>query len=339
MSNIEIKEISCKEYGKCIKLTNGDVEVVVTVDMGPRIIKYNLPKKENIFCNNTEQVYEKTGWKILGGHRLWMAPEHEVLSYEPDNSPIEYEIKEDSLHVLGNPGKTTGLRKEMFIKIDENGTNVLVRHRITNNNLWAVEFAPWALSVMASGGKEVIPINKEDTGFLGNCWLGLWPYTKMNDHRIWWGDKYITLSQDINEESKFKLGMTNPLGWAAYFNNNMVFIKKFQYCACNKYPDNNLNFATFTNGFILEIERMGALTMIASGDKCEHVELWTIIDDVKCPEDNDGSIDETLDSFSFSGCGCDDDNSDGCGCSDDKDGCCSNDQDDCCNENDGDCRC
>lgn len=311
MSNIKIKEINYGEYGRCMQISNGDVEVVVTVDMGPRIISYSIPGKANMFCNKFDEVYDKTGWKILGGHRVWVSPEHDVLSYDPDNDPIEFEEIEGGLHVIGNPEKTSGLQKEMFIKIDEEGTNVLVHHRITNISLRPIDFSVWCLSVMAPGGKEVVPICKDDTGLLGNCWLGLWPYTKMNDPRVNWGDKYITLQQDTNATSNFKFGITNPYGWAAYFLEGMAFVKNFQFDPNGKYPDNGMNYETFTNDFMLEMESLSTLEKVEPNDFLEHVELWSIVDDVECPESDDDSIHETLTNM-FS-CGCEEEE-DGCGC-------------------------
>lgn len=328
MTNIKVKEITYGDYGKCVEVSNGKVEIVITIDMGPRVIRYGFSGKENMFCNNFEDVYEKTGWKILGGHRLWMSPEHEILSYEPDNSPIEYKKIPGGVHLIGNLEKSTGLRKEIFIMLEEEGTNVALKHCITNNNLWPVEFAAWSLSVMAPGGKEIVPINKKDTGLLGNSWLGLWPYTKMNDSRVWWGDKYITLKSVAGADTNFKFGITNTLGWAAYFNNNMAFIKKFQYFDCEdcKYPDNGMNYETFTNDYMLEMESLSPLTKVEYGESIVHLECWSLIDDVSTPENDDDKIDEILSKImpdcvnnsAESGCCCGDDccDDDDCGCDD-----------------------
>ena len=339
MTNIEVKEITYGDYGRCVEVSNGRVEVVATLDMGPRIIRYGFPGKANMFCNDLERVYEKTGWKILGGHRLWISPEHEVLTYEPDNSPIEYKIVPGGILLIGNPEKSTGLTKEIFVVLEEEGTNVAVKHRITNRNLWPVEFSVWSLSVMAPGGKEVVPVNKKDTGLLGNCSLTLWPYTKMNDPRVNWGNKYITLKQENNCESPLKFGITNPLGWAAYFNDNMMFVKQFQYIyGCDAaYPDNGMNYETYSCDFMLEMESLSPIKKVMPGQCATHLECWSLVDGVKAPEENsDEEIDALFErvmpacvnnSAERCGCCCDDDCDDdcecedGCGCHDDS-GCC-----------------
>ena len=66
-----------------------------------------------------------------------------------------------------NPGDTDGfgsrepiepltnLQKEIEISMASSGTRVTVSHRITNRSLFALEFAPWALTMMAQGGTAV----------------------------------------------------------------------------------------------------------------------------------------------------------------------------------------
>ena len=91
--------------------------------------------------------------KIMGGHRLWIGPEHDILSYEPDNYPITYKEVPGGVVLIGNEEKLTGLTKEIVVVLEEEGTNVAVKHIITNNNLWAVNFAALSISVMATGSK------------------------------------------------------------------------------------------------------------------------------------------------------------------------------------------
>ncbi len=347
MTNIQVKEITYGEYGQCVEVSNGKVEIVATLDMGPRIIRYGFPGKENVFCNNLEAEYEKTGWKIMGGHRLWIAPEHDVLSYAPDNSPIKYRAIPGGIVLFGNPEKSTGLTKEIVVMLEEEGTNVAIKHLITNNNLWPAEFAAWSLSVMAPGGKEVIPVNKEDTGLLGNCSMSFWPYTKLNDSRVNWGNKYITLQQDTECEGPFKFGIINPLGWAAYFNNNMMFVKKFPYINHGEevYPDGGMNYETYTCDFMLEMESLSPIYRVEEGECITHLECWSLVDDVAAPDDSDESIDALFEKVMPDcvnnsaescgcGCGCDDENAHDCGCGDECD--C---DDDCDCHDDEDCGC
>ena len=46
---------------------------------------------------------------------------------------------------------------------------------------------------MAPGGKEVVPQGRRDTGLLPNRVVSLWPYSRLDDPRVHWGERYIFL--------------------------------------------------------------------------------------------------------------------------------------------------
>src|SRR5437764_14309932 len=75
------------------RLSNGTVELVVTGDVGPRVMRYGFAGGQNFFKEFTAQL-GKTGeaaWQPRGGHRVWIAPEDPVNSYAPDNDPVAVE--------------------------------------------------------------------------------------------------------------------------------------------------------------------------------------------------------------------------------------------------------
>jgi len=49
MSNIQIKEITYKSYKNCIQISNGEINLIVTTQEGPRIIRYGLMENETNF--------------------------------------------------------------------------------------------------------------------------------------------------------------------------------------------------------------------------------------------------------------------------------------------------
>ena len=237
---ISIEEIVYKEYGKCVEISNGTVDVVVTVDVGPRIIRFGFTGKENMFCEvpqTTQPVDEPVGgvWKMKGGHRLWHSPENMPRSYIPDDAPVEWCKIENGIKVKQKVEPWVQIEKEMEITLAACCDRVRVVHRLTNRNAWPVEFSVWGITVMSQGGKEIVPQPARDTGFLGNRVLALWPYSKMNDRRVYWGDKYIVLQQDPGAERPFKFGINNEDGWAAYFNHGNLFIKRYVHQMGAKY--------------------------------------------------------------------------------------------------------
>ena len=57
-------------------ITNGTVELCVGKDFGPRIFRFNLVGKENIFFNDLSSFTStENTYRHYGGHRLWQTPE------------------------------------------------------------------------------------------------------------------------------------------------------------------------------------------------------------------------------------------------------------------------
>lgn len=340
---VKTEEVKYNEFGNCVRIYNEVAEIFVTLDLGPRIIKYNLLDKPNVFCEHMTQEpqMEETGWKIYGGHRLWHAPESIPRTYEPDNEMVNYIEIENGIQITSEIEKTSGLLKNLVVILAQDSAETAVIHSVANKGVWAKEYAVWALSVMAAGGVEVIPNNQNDTGLLHNRSLSLWPYAKMNDERVYWGDKYITLRQDVNAKTAFKMGITNKQAWAAYYNNNQAFVKRYAHYDGETYPDNNVSFETYTNDFMLEVETLSPMVSVNPGEMIEHIEVWNLTADVEAPQNTEQAIQDAVDKLNIpapliGGCGCDDDHDhDGCDC----DGDCG---DDCeCNDDHGhdDCDC
>ncbi|NLJ15740.1 MAG: hypothetical protein GX346_01245 [Clostridiales bacterium] len=287
--SVKINQIEYKNYGKCLKMENDTCELIVTVDIGPRIISYKLHGKENVMKedinrnikNDTAEYQEYFGegeaWYIYGGHRLWSSPERYVQSYIPDNKPVSYEIKGNSIFLKPEAAKT-GEAFSMKVTLDENSSRVSVFHSITNILDEEMTLAPWALTVLAQGGVEVFPLNTKDTGLLSNRRNVLWPYSDINDKRFFISNKFATLSQDKNAETSFKIGINNEDGWAAYFVNEQMFLKRFPYNENAEYPDYGCNFETFTNAEFLECESLGSLQTLGKGDIAQLSENWELFE-------------------------------------------------------------
>ena len=222
-------------------------------------------------------VTEGSEWMIFGGHRLWHAPEDEVRTYAPDFKPVDHEWDGATLTLRPPEESGTGIRKELEVTLDPKGAGVRVMHRLYNHNLWKIALAPWALSVMDSGARAIIP--QEPFGphpefLLPARPLVLWRFTDMSDPRWHWGQKYIQLQQDPSNPMPQKLGLFNHHGWAACAVNDCLFVKKYPSLPDQQHTDMGANTEIFTNGDMLELETLGPLTQIPAGGRAEHVEHW-----------------------------------------------------------------
>ncbi|HEY8443189.1 MAG TPA: hypothetical protein VIL24_00060 [Clostridia bacterium] len=321
---VKVEKKSFQGWENCISITNGEVEVIVTTDIGPRIISYSIDGGKNHMAVFPETAGQTGGdeFKGYGGHRLWHAPEDIVRTYQPDNSPVEFRIIENGVILHAPIEQKTQVSKSMRVTMEEDGT-VYVDHRITNHGLFDVELSLWGLSMFDVGGLLVIPNSNHDTGLVANRAVAVWPYSKMNDPRVYWGDKYITVKQ-MDMKNAFKIGTTNHRGWAAYFNHNNLVVKEFPYYENAEYPNYSCNFETYTNDKFIEIESLTPLLIIPPQGYEEYTEIWHIYKDIPEPKrDDEQDIENKLkvftDVYELEGdfedeeCCCEDDDCELCG--------------------------
>jgi hypothetical protein len=288
-----VEKINCLSLPNCYRLSNGTVELVFTTDVGPRVVRYGFRGGENVLgeCPEASVETELGEWKPWGGHRLWAAPEASPRSYAPDNAPVEFEFEgERAVRLAAPPEAATGLRKELFIELDAEGSGVSLRHRITNRGLWEIEAAPWALTIMRGGGEALIPqepFGAHPEHLLPARRLVLWRYTDLSDARFSLGRRFLRLRSDPASPAPQKIGVENKLGWAAYHVSRLLFVKRFAYREGAAYPDDGCNNEVFTAGPFIELESLGPLGRLAPGASAEHVERWQLFGDFEAGGDDE----------------------------------------------------
>jgi hypothetical protein len=275
MKRIEYQGIESFVYEK------GNIKIVVSVGVGPRILFLGFKDGENLFADLPD-VEIKSGlgvWKIYGGHRLWHSPEAMPRSYAPDNSPVEISERANRIIMQAQAEPGTGIAKRMEIEFTSQNS-LKVYHYLKNTNLWEVELAAWALSVMGERGVVIIPQNKKLSGpdnLLPNRILVLWPYTKVNDKRLILGDEHIILKQDKDSKVPIKIGANVTDGWCAYYRDRVLFIKKFSFFGERQYPDFGCNVESYTNDRMIELETLGPLIRLKPQEELEHIEEWELV--------------------------------------------------------------
>jgi hypothetical protein len=285
-----IQEIAYAGWKRNLCLKGPNTELVITLDVGPRIIRYAFHDAKNVFVEMPEQMggTSETEWKIRGGHRFWTAPEGDH-SYELDNAPVTYKtLGENAVEIISPASKLLGLQKTLRVEMlpDE---LVRITHILTNTGGQAADITPWALSVMATGGVALIPQPPLDLHpsefpegretkpeeFLPNREMVLWPFTDLTDGRYAFSEHFLRVTY-LPERPATKLGLKLPTGWVAYQNGDFVFAKHFPYDPGLPYPDRDCNFEIFTNVSILELESLAPMVPLKPGAAVQHVEHWVL---------------------------------------------------------------
>ena len=276
-------------WENCFRLANKQVELIVTGDVGPRIIHFGFLENENVFKTYPDQLGQKNrkNWLIFGGHRLWHAPEAQPRTYYPDSEPVHVQEIEQGICITQKPEPITGIQKQIEIKLIGNEPEVYLNHRLINHNLWPIETAAWGVTVMAEGGVAILPLpprGPHPKYMLPTSILSIWPYTNLSDNRWHIGERFILLHQDPTINRPQKLGIFAVDGWCAYANKGVLFIKQVPIHYEGIYPDLGANFEAFTNNEMLELESLGPIESIPPKGQISHQEHWTLIKNIPLPQ-------------------------------------------------------
>jgi len=273
--------------GDALLFATRALEFVVTTSVGPRVVSFRslAGKKRNLLLENPPDEPRANGYLFRGGHRLWHSPEHLVRTYQPDDEPLAVTKLPNGVALTQPVEQKTGIVKGMSLEVLAERT-VKVTHTLTNRGLWAVECAPWALTMLRAGGYGVLPFlpkgNHAAGDLLPNYAFVPWTYTDLT-LPVWQLHRDFLGIDVAKAEQSQKLGITNYPGWAAYWNEGTTFVKYAPAIPGATYPDLGSVFETFTNGKMIEFETLGALVKLAPGDTATHVEFWTVLDGLAKP--------------------------------------------------------
>ncbi len=299
-----LERFSYRGWNNAYKLSNGVVDLVVTADVGPRVLFYGFRDGENLLHEVKDDAGKIGGseFRLYGGHRLWVSPEVE-RTYYPDNTPVAVSQQGNATSFTAQreelpPG--TNLQKELEIELAATGSQVRITHRIRNDDTRPTTLAPWSPTMMRAGGRAILPLSPriamDKDHYLPVGVFGIWSFTDLADPRWVLGTAYIQLRQLANPQGRFQeqmAGIYNAAGWGAYFSQGDLFVKRATVVRDGRYPDFGCNFEVFTNPNFLELETLGPLVELQPGQVVEHVERWWLFADVPSGE-NDTWIDSSV---------------------------------------------
>ena len=263
-------------YGKCLFADNGIIEVGIPLDFGLRVGHFSFVGEKNVFFeqpNDMEKFTTDKGWRIRGGHRLWIAPES-PLTYCPDNEPISYTVSGDTITLVQKEDPWLHIIKTFTLKFD--GAKLEVVHRIENLSEDELECSLWAISVMAAGGTEYIDFERRDGGMDHWHRISTWDYTSLGDPRATYTRDEIKI-RHLPVDERYKIGVGHPFGPVRYENDGVVFKKYFAVEKDKIYPDANVSYETFFSQYMVEMESLSPLGRIGKGERMEHSEVWELL--------------------------------------------------------------
>ena len=217
---------------EALRLATRKIELIAPTGFGPRLLSLrSLADGPNLlleFPQGLDDSAGKEGFRLRGGHRLWHAPEHIVRSYQPDNGPVKVKLSRAGFRLTAATEARTGLRKSVAVEA-LNDRTLRITHELSNEGLWAVECAPWALTMLRHGGYGAIPLLPKGDHAAGDLLPGYsivpWTYTDLS--LPCWDLHRDFIGLDTREvPSPQKLGLTAYPGWSAYWIGGVTLVKQ-----------------------------------------------------------------------------------------------------------------
>lgn len=269
----------------CVCLQNEALDLLVTQSVGPRLIRLSLRDRQNLLAELPGVSLDCPGagpMNLWGGHRLWHAPEIKRRTYLPDNEPVTVNEVDGGLEVIQPTEGPTGIKKSLRIRLPDQSATVIIDHTLSNEGMWPVELAPWAITQLKPGGSAILPqatALADPDGLLPNRRLTLWPYTDIRSPYIQWGNHYIFIHATMPQEA-LKIGFPNPVGWLAYHLDGTVFVKQANYRAAADYPDFGSSSECYCRAEFIELETLGPRVTLGLGETVVHRETWRLFADI-----------------------------------------------------------
>ncbi|MGZ8652676.1 MAG: hypothetical protein ACXWX5_10960 [Actinomycetota bacterium] len=262
------------EGHECLRLEREAGALMVTTSVGPRIIGL-FGGGDNMLAVLPGSTIDRPNgepFRLLGGHRLWAAPEVPRITYEPDDRACAVTEVEGGVRVEA-AADGAGLSKA--IEVRRSDTGWIVDHEIRNVSGGSITLAAWAITQFPLGGEVDVPASTDATGPQADRSLVLWPYTDPGDVRL------HLRSADIRVDAapgsrRFKIGVAPSRGRVSYRKDGEVFEKYVDVDPSAQYADLGAAIQVFVCDDFCELESLGPLREVAPDGLTRHRERWIV---------------------------------------------------------------
>jgi hypothetical protein len=269
-------------HGERTRVLENEFVILEHLVDAARIVRFAPKGKPNLFADvGLNPLHTPHGdFRLRGGHRLWHAPEAMPRTYIPDNQGAVVTDVTDGVRIEMPAELWTGIAKSVQIELSAERPRVTIHHQLRNEGAWAVELAPWAITMLRLGGAGIFPqpsVPADQAGLLPNRNFSLWPYALSQDPRLTLRDDFIIVGASPRLPP-LKFGYFNPIGWMGYWIDDVFFVKRFEVPGGGRFPDGGCNAECYCNDQFIELESLGSLELVEPGQAVEHTETWEVYD-------------------------------------------------------------
>ena len=265
-----------------LRLERGAAWIEVLASSGPRSVGLGSTGGPNLLAETPDLGWETPygRYELVGGHRLWFAPEDPERGAVPDRDGLAVERLADGLRLVGAVEPGPGLVRTIEARLEPGLAALDLRHELRNTGPEALEIAPWSITQLPLGGRVLLPQTPAVSGHQvrPNRNIVLWPYTSWEDPRIRIRDGLVTVEAAGGAE--LKLGSFDEAGWVAYVRDGVALVRRFVPATGAAHPDLGCNVETYCGPQFLELEILAPLRALAPGDAAELHERWELRRDI-----------------------------------------------------------
>ena len=220
---------------------------------------------------------------LRGGHRLWAAPEDPRVTYRPDDDPVEVEELADGVR-LTTPADRGGRHAAPAERGRHGAGRFAIEHRVVNRADRPQRLAPWAITMMAAGGRAWLPLL--DAPVRRGRLPGPAQHRPVAVHAARGpaaGARLTALLEVRTDrpdllalDAPVKVGTSGRRGWVAHWRDGLLLVKRAHHDETAVYADMGASAQVYANPTNTELETLGPLVDLAPGEGTDHREDWEV---------------------------------------------------------------
>lgn len=262
------------EGHECVRLKDEGSSLIITTSVGPRILGL-IGRGANLMAVLPTGTLDLPGgerFRLIGGHRLWAAPEVPELTYLPDDRPCTTTELAGGVRVTSAPDDSGLVRS---LEVTRTGEGWTIDHILEVDSGGPRTVAPWGISQFRLGGEVELSGPPAGPGPQADRAIVLWPYTDPGDGRLAFDPNGVRI-QARSGGDHLKLGLAPGDGHIRYRIDDEVFDKRITVLPAMPYADHGAATQVYLCDDFVELETLGPLAELHQGEELRHRETWTL---------------------------------------------------------------
>ena len=290
--SLSVKEITTEEFGHCVMISANELQIIVTIDYGPRIVSITENSSPNLIYHERDREFHR-----CHGHKMKLTIDRPSNSLYCDNSPVMYSLLDDGIKFTQTATEPIPLEISMDIVLGSESNNIMIVHSVVNKSKEPVKLSIYTETPVKRDGFIFIPQSNIAEHDKPSRILTLWDNSKWTDNRLYIGNQYVTVCGN-NNPSRLKIGSNNTAGWCGYINGINSFVKRYVHNRNALYPFCHCSTYATAKEKYLSIQTSSPFYRIGHLEIARHVENWVFLKaNYICTPTDERSIDNFINSF------------------------------------------